>query len=137
MAAALGATIILLADAALVILGPALASAWLCLPVLAFVAAIRNGCRNRGPGWIVFRKGDGRCRVFSQARPDLAASAPPDWNDRTRSVADLSADGQPDPVVVGGGQIKGLSRGAADSAAMVVAILGGIIASGEEANEQS
>jgi thiol:disulfide interchange protein/DsbC/DsbD-like thiol-disulfide interchange protein len=133
MAAALGATIILPPIAALVIfagLGVGLALPFL---LLAFVPAIRNRLPKPGPWLDSFRK--------AMAVPMFLTSIGLIWLLGRQIGTDALGLSLIFLLTVslilwwfGGGQIKGLSRGALTSAAMVVAILGGIIAlPGEEA----
>ncbi|MEH6826852.1 protein-disulfide reductase DsbD family protein [Parasphingorhabdus sp.] len=133
MAAALGATIVLPPIAALVIfagLGVGLALPFL---LLAFVPAIRNRLPKPGPWLDSFRK--------AMAVPMFLTSIGLIWLLGRQIGTDALGLSLIFLLTVslilwwfGGGQIKGLSRGALTSAAMVVAILGGIIAlPGEEA----
>jgi thiol:disulfide interchange protein/DsbC/DsbD-like thiol-disulfide interchange protein len=133
MAAALGATIILPPIAALVIfagLGVGLALPFL---LLAFVPAIRNRLPKPGPWLDSFRK--------AMAVPMFLTSIGLIWLLGRQIGTDALGLSLVFLLTVslilwwfGGGQIKGLSRGALTSAAMVVAISGAIIAlPGEEA----
>ncbi|MEJ6596137.1 protein-disulfide reductase DsbD domain-containing protein [Parasphingorhabdus sp.] len=133
MAAALGATIILPPIAALIIfagLGVGLALPFL---LLAFVPAIRNRLPKPGPWLDSFRK--------AMAVPMFLTSIGLIWLLGRQIGTDALGLSLIFLLTVslilwwfGGGQIKGLSRGALTSAAMVAAILGGIIAlPGEEA----
>ena len=133
MAAALGATIVLPPIAALVIfagLGVGLALPFL---LLAFVPAIRNRLPKPGPWLDSFRK--------AMAVPMFLTSIGLIWLLGRQIGTDALGLSLIFLLTVslilwwfGGGQIKGLSRGALTSAAMVIAISGGIIAlPGEEA----
>jgi thiol:disulfide interchange protein/DsbC/DsbD-like thiol-disulfide interchange protein len=133
MAAALGATIVLPPIAALVIfagLGVGLALPFL---LLAFVPAIRNRLPKPGPWLDGFRK--------AMAVPMFLTSIGLIWLLGRQIGTDALGLSLVFLLTVslilwwfGGGQIKGLSRGALTSAAMVVAISGAIIAlPGEEA----
>ena len=133
MAAALGATIVLPPIAALVIfagLGVGLALPFL---LIAFVPAIRSRLPKPGPWLDSFRK--------IMAIPMFLTSIGLIWLLGRQIGTDALGLSLVFLLTVslilwwfGGGQIKGLSRGALTSAAMVAAILGGIIAlPGEEA----
>jgi thiol:disulfide interchange protein len=133
MAAALGATIVLPPIAALVIfagLGVGLALPFL---LLAFVPAIRNRLPKPGPWLDGFRK--------AMAVPMFLTSIGLIWLLGRQIGTDALGLSLVFLLTVslilwwfGGGQIKGLSRGALTSAAMVAAISGAIIAlPGEEA----
>ncbi|WP_417592412.1 protein-disulfide reductase DsbD family protein [Parasphingorhabdus sp.] len=133
MAAALGATIVLPPVAALVIfagLGVGLALPFL---LIAFVPAIRSRLPKPGPWLDSFRK--------IMAVPMFLTSIGLIWLLGRQIGTDALGLSLVFLLTVslilwwfGGGQMKGLSRGALTSAAMVAAVLGGIIAlPGEEA----
>ncbi len=133
MAAALGATIVLPPIAALVIfagLGVGLALPFL---LIAFVPAIRSRLPKPGPWLDGFRK--------AMAVPMFLTAIGLIWLLGRQIGTDALGLSLIFLLTValilwwfGGGQIKGLSRGALTSAAMVVAILGGILAlPGEDA----